>query len=324
MPETQRRIAFDRTTDEHRLGFGCQIAHCGSVCRSPSHWAGSERRQASRRRCARRRRSRSPERRLEQIDVGQQKRTRPHPVRCRRHEVLRIFRLRHRTIMARLGAAIGLYYCGPVVDARTSGSLWRSVRGLPDFWRLLGCGRPVSSGRTVRAGGWRPAVQPGRAASPGRLLKRSRSCCCRTRCSGRSPARCAGPLGSPQRADRGERRPAWRRSSRWVSCSPSAPATCSPCCARAGRERLQPVRHFQLLRRATARRSARRGRDDELGGHRDGATAAFPRRELHALSALARRRGATPAPQRSSCWFAIPVAIAFRLSFRFRPHVLGP
>ena len=24
-----------------------------------------------------------------------------------------------------------------VLDARGSGSLWRSVRGLPDFWRLL-------------------------------------------------------------------------------------------------------------------------------------------------------------------------------------------
>ncbi len=28
-------------------------------------------------------------------------------------------------------------YCWSVVDARASGSLWRSVRSLPDFWRLL-------------------------------------------------------------------------------------------------------------------------------------------------------------------------------------------
>jgi len=28
-------------------------------------------------------------------------------------------------------------YCGSVVDARASGTLWRSVRNLPDFWRLL-------------------------------------------------------------------------------------------------------------------------------------------------------------------------------------------
>ena len=57
--------------------------------------------------------------------------------------VLGVIRVRHLTIMARhptagrdATGASGLY-CEPVVDAPGSGSLLRSVRGLPDFWRLL-------------------------------------------------------------------------------------------------------------------------------------------------------------------------------------------
>lgn len=59
-------------------------------------------------------------------------------------------------------------YCGPVADARGSGTLWRSVRALPDFWRLLELRTASQFGDGLFQAGLAGGLlfNPERAASP--------------------------------------------------------------------------------------------------------------------------------------------------------------
>ena len=80
-----------------------------------------------------------------------------------------------------------------MADARAPIALWRSVRGLPEFWRLLELRLVSQFGDGLfQAGlGGRAAVQPrARRRRRGRSPARSPCCTCRTRCSARSPVRC--------------------------------------------------------------------------------------------------------------------------------------
>lgn len=59
-------------------------------------------------------------------------------------------------------------YCGPVADAPQSGTLWRSVRTLPDFWRLLELRTASQFGDGLFQAGLAGGLlfNPERAASP--------------------------------------------------------------------------------------------------------------------------------------------------------------
>ena len=67
------------------------------------------------------------------------------------------------------GTLIGqTLYCGPVADAPESGSLWRAVRSLPDFWRLLELRTASQLGDGLFQAGLAGGLlfNPERAASP--------------------------------------------------------------------------------------------------------------------------------------------------------------
>ena len=199
--------------------------------------------------------------------------------------------------------------------ARTDRALWRSVRGLPEFRRLLELRLVSQFGDGLFAGrpGGRDPVQPRArrdAVGDRRFVRRAVPALL----AARSVRRCAaGPLGPAAGAGRREPRPAAagarrRRTARGRRRRPADPVR------RVDRQRLHPIRLVRPVGGAAARGAAGAGRDDELGRDRDRA---------------ARRRSSAP----SSCcvprWLfgaddtgaaaiifivAVPVALALWLS----------
>ena len=195
----------------------------------------------------------------------------------------------------------------------------------PNSGDCSNCGPRASSVTACFRPVWRAGCCSIRTAPParGRSPPRSPCCICRTRCSGRSPARCStGGTGGWCSIGANLGRlvlvlgiAALLLSRRRRSADPVR---------RVDRQRLHPVRLLGPVGRAARRGATRPGGDDELGcdGHR--------------------RRGGV-LRRRSSCWcpawlfgaddtgaaaiifiVAIPVALALLLSLRFPPHVLGP
>ena len=74
---------------------------------------------------------------------------------------------------------------------RAAVAVWRSVRNLPDFWRLLELRTASQFGDGLFQGGLAGALlfNPERAPDRWRSPARSPCCFCRIRCSVRSPVR---------------------------------------------------------------------------------------------------------------------------------------
>ena len=228
--------------------------------------------------------------------LASSKRSRAHPVRGGRDVVLRIFWLRHLTIMApaivpRVANKRGLpgyLYCGsgcrcrghasldPGSDPKWSGHrahpspLWRSVRALPDFWRLLELRAASQFGDGLFQAGLAGALlfNPERAAEPVGDRRRVRRAVPAVFAARPVRRRAAGPLGPAAGAGRRQPRPAGAgaRRRRAAGRRRRRPAVL---CRRADRQRLHPVRRLGTVGGAAARGAARAGGDDELGRHGD-------------------------------------------------------
>ena len=96
---------------------------------------------------------------------------------------------------------------GSVSRPRAPVAVWRSVRSLPDFWRLLELRMAANSATaSSRRSGRRAAVQP-RAGQPRWRSRRVRGVVSAVLATGAVRRRTDGPLGSPPGADSRQCRP---------------------------------------------------------------------------------------------------------------------
>ena len=177
-----------------------------------------------------------------------------------------------------------------MVDVRAPLALWRSVRALPEFRRLLELRLVSQFGDGLFAAGLAGGLlfSTERAATPWAIAGSFAVLYPAVLAARPIRRRAAGPVGPTPGARRRQHRAPVDGAGRRGAARGQRTRAGDPG-RRADRQRVHPLRLVGSVGGAAARGAARSGGVDELDRHRDGRGRRIPRRHLHARAALAVR-----------------------------------